>query len=73
MKAITQPVIVPIQDIRNPTTLPKTSLFIAIKTANGKKGNIDSKTTIKNPTNSDIKMLLFKIIFSKYSIILCIN
>ena len=73
MKAITQPVIVPIQDIRNPTTLPKTSLFIAIKTANSKKGNIDSKTTIKNPTNSDIKMLLFKIIFSKYSIILCIN
>ena len=56
MKAITQPVIVPIQDIRNPTTLPKTSLFIAIKTANGKKGNIDSKTTIKNPTNSDIKI-----------------
>ena len=43
-----------------PITGPKAITLIAIKTASGKNGKIDSSTTIKEPINKLINILLFK-------------
>jgi hypothetical protein len=52
------PATVDSQDIIKPITFPNTSMFIAIKTASGNAGIIDSKTIRKHPKNKLIKILL---------------
>ena len=51
--------IVDIHEIKKPTKLPKTSIFIAIKTASGNIGIIDSSIISIIPIIKAIKKLLF--------------
>ena len=53
-----QPITVPIHEIKKPTILPNTTVLIAIKSANGNAGIIDSKITKNIPQDILISMLL---------------